>query len=368
MEIKGTMGRAEDNEFILDREAIEARIRDLLEPAARITDISPLGESEDGLKAYGYGRPLCITYEAGGLHKIVLRTMSPDPFGHARRADRIGNMVLSFDTFGCIPEHVQPIEAGILDPRGKLTPLTEGEPYLLTHYVPGKLYADSLQQAVDEDQATTQDRARAIALADYLADLHSKPSTPRQYIRALRDTLGGGEGIFGLCDNYPSDDPIAPPKRLEALEHAALSWRWKLSQMGHRCRRTHGDFHPFNILFRESTDLSVLDCSRGAAGETADDLSCLSINFLFFSLCGRDEFAGALREIWQIFWDRYLERTGDSEVLGLVAPFFAWRSLVLASPTWYPGVAPDIRDRILRFSEKLLGGSVFDPGRVEELL
>ena len=78
------VGRAKNKKLILDREAIEARVRDLLEPKARITDISPLGESGDGLRPTATGRPLCITYEADGVHQIVLRTMSPDPFGHDR--------------------------------------------------------------------------------------------------------------------------------------------------------------------------------------------------------------------------------------------------------------------------------------------
>ena len=34
----------------------------------------------------------------------------------------------------------------------------------------------------------------------------------------------------------------------------------------------HGDFHPWNLLFREGVEFSVLDRSRGEWGEPADDV------------------------------------------------------------------------------------------------
>jgi hypothetical protein len=112
----------------------------------------------------------------------------------------------------------------------------------------------------------------------------------------------------------------------------------------------------------------VLDASRGAAGDPADDVSCLSINYAFFALVERGSFSGALRETWNTFWSTYLERTGDREVLQVIAPFFAWRTLVLANPLWYPSVGPDARDRLLAFAELLLAEKSFDPSVVEELL
>ena len=45
----------------------------------------------------------------------------------------------------------------------------------------------------------------------------------------------------------------------------------------------HGDFHTWNILFREGTDFSVLDRSRGEWGEwgeAVDDVICLALNVL----------------------------------------------------------------------------------------
>lgn len=365
------MGRQADaGEARITGEAIEAYLRRHGHPDARVEHVTPLGRSvQASLKGYGYGRPLRVGFRAdGATHDMVLRTMAPDPFGHDRRADRVAALVLARDTFDGVPRHIRPHAVGAFAADGTLVPLPEGEPFLLTEYVEGALYAEDLHALRRADAPSPGDLDRVDALARYLAALHAEPAPADAYLRCVRDTLGSGEGIFGLCDSYPAGDLVASPARLTALERAAVDWRWRLKATVHRARRTHGDFHPFNLLFREGADLSVLDCSRGGAGEPADDVTCLSLNYLFFALVARGEPDGALRALWDRFWRVYLDTTGDVELLTVVAPFFTWRALVLASPLWYPDVPPAIRDRLLRFAERLLGGAAFRPDEVDELL
>ncbi|MCA9538870.1 MAG: phosphotransferase [Myxococcales bacterium] len=339
-------------------------------PDAHLIAVQPLGvEVQVGLKGYGYGRPLRVTFTAGGAtHDRVVRTMAPDPFDHERRADRFDVMLLAYDTFNALPRHIRAFDVGAFGVDGELTSMARGEAFLVTEYVEGDLYARDLQKLRGADAPGSLDRDRAEALARYLATVHSVPAPPGAYARCLRDTVGSGEGIFGLCDSYPKDHPIARPERLQAIEQAAVRWRWRLADRAGRARRTHGDFHPFNLLFREGTDFSVLDRSRGGAGEPADDLTALTINYLFFDLVDHGAFDGALRALWEVFWHTWLRATGDREVLEVVAPFFAWRGLVVASPVWYPDVPDGIRDRLLCFVERLLDGAPFDPDRVDDLL
>jgi len=352
---------------------IEAYLRTLHGAEVRVASLAPLGQrTQEGLKAYGYGRPLRVRYElAGELRDVVIRTMSPDPFGHERRADRAAVMIGSFDTFGGIPRHIRPIDIGAVDAAGGLRSMAHGELFLVTEFVEGELYAHDLHVRAPEGAPAPRDLARARILAEYLVELHAEGRPPGDHRRCLRDTIGSGEGIFGLCDSYPADDPVATPERLCRLEQLAVGWRWRLRGAARRARRTHGDFHPFNLLFRDGPrggDLSVLDASRGTSGEPADDVACMALNYLFFGLVARGRFDGAMRALWDTFWASYLDATQDRELLGMVPPYFAWRGLVVASPVWYPDVARSVRERLFTFIERLLEGAPFAPDRVDELL
>ena len=55
-------------------------------------------------------------------------------------------------------------------------------------------------------------------------------------------------------------------------------------------------------------------------------------------------------------------------MLEVIAPFFAWRGLVVASPRWYPHLAAEDRDRILRFVERALAAERFEPAWAREAI
>ena len=363
------MGRDATRATEIDPRQVEQYLRRIGHNDARVTSLTPLGQkAQEGLKSYGYGRPLHVVFESCGTTlDLVIRTMSPDPFGHNRRSARAETLLLGFDTFGDFPRHIRPLDVGAFTQAGEMLPMGRGEVFLVTEYE-GELYAHDLSILQDRDATSPTDRARAEALARYLVEVHSVPATPSDYGRAVRDLVGSGEGIFGLIDSYPEDAAAVPVERLRALEAAAIDWRWRIKDRVTRARRTHGDFHPFNILFKDGIDFSVLDCSRGGAGEPADDVTALSINYLFFARTKRPHFDGPLFELWRVFWETYLITSGDREILEVVPPFFAWRALVLASPVWYPNVDTSFRDQLLRFAERLLGGEPFVPNEVERLL
>src|SRR5205823_6374435 len=116
-----------------------------------------------------------------------------------------------------------------------------------------------------EGRARELDVACVDALAAYLATLHGgvlEGAGPVRYRRAIRDLLGHGEGIFGIIDGFP---PIAgvSQQRLHAIEKRCVEWRWRLREHEGRLAPTHGDFHPFNVVFDTGTRFTVLDASRG---------------------------------------------------------------------------------------------------------
>jgi hypothetical protein len=347
-------------------------------PGAELLDARPFRIDDADVhddattKGEGYGEPLRVRVRErdGRLSTLVFHTAKPDVFGHDRRADRAAEMLLAWDTFGAIPRHVEALDVGAVrrDGKGLVSLRDAGEFYLVTRYAAGTLYADELRRIARDAAATADDLRHAEALARYLATLHAeRVDGDARYLRAARDLVGSGEGIFGMIDGYPADVPMAPPSRLEALERSAVAWRWRLKSRTARLRRTHGDFHPFNVVIDAAGEPVLLDASRGCAGDPADDVCCMAINYVFFAVEHPAAWAPAMGPLWRRFWDTYLRASGDDEILSVAAPFLAWRALVVCNPAWYPHVAPEARDKVLRFVEGALAAERFDPASAEAL-
>lgn len=347
----------------------------VLFPRAEIVAVEPLrpdtgtGEAEKG---HGYGQPLRVQLrEAGGsVRSVVFHLEGSDDHGHDRRADRAGNVLLAWDTFSRLPHHTRALDVGGLTRDGRLLPLQHvGELYLLTEWADGEVYAEDLRRIGHTGLVEPLDLARVDALVEVLLELHrGAGSHPAAYGRAVRDLVGSGEGIAGIVDSYGAGAPGASAARLAAIEHQCLTWRQRLKQRSGRLHRTHGDFHPFNLVFAPGERVpTLLDTSRGSQGDPADDVTCLAINFLFFGLEHRVLWSGGLGVLWRRFWNGYLAG-GDEGVLEVAAPYFAWRALVLCNPAWYPHLREVDRARLLTFAERVLSAERFDPAWGEEAM
>jgi hypothetical protein len=357
--------------------ALRDHIRRLY-PGRDILAIEPLapdtGATADASKkASGYGRPVRIVLapEAPGRAplELVWHVATSNEFGHDRRADRAAAALQAFDDFRQMPRHVQPVDLGMIAPDGRLTSIRDGdEMYLITTYAPGTIYADDLRRIATAGIATERDLARLDSLVAHLVALHQPLREPGpRYRRAIRDLIGSGEGIFGIVDGYPTDVAGASAVRLREIEERCVAWRWKLRDHDARIVRTHGDFHPFNIVFAGDTDLTLLDASRGACGDPADDLTALTVNFVLFALGAPAAWPRGLGVLWHRCWQRYLALRPDRELLAVAPPFFAWRALVVANPRFYPNLGGVDRDRLLGLAERFLDGDRLEPAYAEEL-
>ncbi len=335
---------------------------------ARVIAISELGglpvEVEEDIKGFGYGKPYLIDFEAGGKKRsVVLSSMRVQKgFGHDHFSDRAQVLIWQNSVFNNLPGHVHSLDVGYFTKKGELYSAGKADEYfILMEKIEGKEYFLDLERIKKEGKLTSLDIERTEALSTYLAEIHANRHDDRElYLRKIRDTVGHGECIMGLTDSYPDDLEFVTWGDLCEIEKKCVDWRYKIKGRTHRLCMTHGDFHPWNIMFREGADFTVLDRSRGEWGEAADDVSSITMNYLFYSLQKYGELAGPFAEMFESFFDNYLEKTGDRELLEVIQPFYVFRSLVVASPIWYPNLDPGVREKLFNFINSILDGEVFD--------
>lgn len=325
---------------------------------------SEKAEGLKDLKGFGYGVPYVIEFRVKGeVKRVVLETMRPEGFGHDLPSDRAQILLWQHSAFNKLPKHVRSVDFGAFTADGKsLKSLGDcDEFFILTEYVDGKLYHLDLDRIKDSGEINQLDEKRCLALSDYLAEIHSlKQEAPWLYVRKARDLVGHGECIMGLLDSYPLGLDFVRESELIGIEKDCVVWRWRLKRKTHRLSQVHGDFHPWNIMFHEDAKFTVLDRSRGEWGEPADDVTAMTINYIFYSLQKYGELAGVFEWLYRLFWENYLQKTGDWEILEVVQPFYAWRGLVVASPIWYPNLSRGVRVKLLNFVKNVLHCEKFD--------
>lgn len=359
--------------------ALSAYLASVFAGPVEVLSLRPLGgrdtEGRDP-KGFGYGVPFEVECTVNGSVRnlVVARTRVAKGFGHDYPADRAWQALYGHCAYNSFPAHVRSLDVGFIRESGAWVSAGDAtEFFQLVEKAEGALYWLDLERLL---AATLRplDLARARHLGAFLAQAHaSRRDEPTLYERRIRELVAHGECLMGILDSYPHPYPLLPPEVCEALERDAISWRWRLRGRAHRLARVHGDFHPWNLLFREGTDFSALDRSRGEWGEPADDVSALGINYLFFGLqrSAAEGGRGVAEPFWRLFerfLERYLEQSGDQELLDVLPPFLAFRALVIAHPRWYPSLDDDTRTALLAFARAMTQPGRFDTGRAGAVL
>jgi hypothetical protein len=341
---------------MIERVPLQAYLARVLRRPVELLSFRPLkgdvGERGDP-KAFGYGAPMDVECLVGGEPRqfILARTRPAEGFAHEYPADRAWAALWGHGAYNSLPRHVRSWDVGFVRKNGELVPAGDSvEFFQLVDKADGTPYWLDLDRLLTE-AVRSVDLERVEALAAYLAEVHAeKRRAPSLYHRRIRELVGHGECLMGILDSYPHPYPLLPPETCVALEHAAVEWRWRLRGFTHRLARVHGDFHPWNLLFREGTDFSVLDRSRGEWGEPADDVAALSVNYLLFGLLKGPGVAEPFRGLFLRFLDVYRQRSGDAALFDVLPPFYLFRAIVLAHPRWYPRLPERVRTALLNFA------------------
>ena len=242
--------------------------------------------------------------------------------------------------------------------------------YIFMDEAKGESYFKDLDAILKRGYLKELDIERAKMLAHFLAEIHAHKYSGEEaktlYRRRIRDLIGHGECIMGIIDSY---DPVDFTTDRELLDYAGkcLCWWGKIRDKSERLCSVHGDYHPGNIRLQKD-DFILLDRSRGSWGEPADDVSCLSVNYIHYAIKDCGTFDGPFAELFRLFLGFYLEKTNDACFFEVTQPFFAFRVLVLANPKFYPYDTTETKRKLLDFGLTVLETEIFDTEKIPDYI
>jgi hypothetical protein len=321
-----------------------------------------------GSGVHGTGFMLKITHNSGAETTYVLKELAAEGLGHDYPSDRAAVFLLALEEYNRLPRHVRAVDVLSLGKAGDITSIGGGvDYYLLMETASGTDYFNDLEAMRDKANLSETEKIRIKAMTAYLADIHkTKKNNKHLYWRKIRDTIGHGECLMGVFDFYP--DGTISYETMAEIEKLCVDWRARLKPRYHRLCQIHGDFHPGNVWFQSDTDFILLDRSRGAFGDAADDITAMSINYLFYSVMYHGDMRGAYREAFMLFFEDYLTLSSDHELLEVLAPFYAFRGAVVCHPLFYPNLSPERRQVILGFVKGILRSDRFTPFEIDRYL
>jgi hypothetical protein len=332
-------------------------------PDARKIDIKKLGEGVQGA-----GFLVVIDTVQGTKKQYVIKGLFQHGLGHDYPSDRAGVFLLDLDEFKNLPNHIGAVDVLAEKEDGSIKSIGGGkEYYLLMEKAEGKHYFHDLSKLSAKESLDAYDIGKIKTMTSYLAEIHSvKKDSRALYWRKIRDIIGHGECLMGVFDTYP--DGIIGYKEMADIEKKCTDWRAKLKPGFGRLCKIHGDFHPGNIWFKDQQNLILLDRSRGPWGDAADDITALTINYIFFSIKHYEKIQGSYLEAIKLFYDEYIKVTGDNKLCEVVAPFYAFRGAVIANPCFYPDISSEKRKKIFNFIHGVLDDESFSIERINEYI
>ncbi len=346
---------------MINENALKAYLKRIC-PGATHVEIKELGS---GVQGSGF---LVQLKTDKGTTSYVVKSLLPEGFGHDYPSDRAAAFLLDLDEFNKLPRHVKALDVLAEMEGGAVRSIGGGkEYYLLMEKGEGRDYFRDLYDYSRKDGLEESDIRKITAMTAYLADIHRlKKDSKTLYLRKLRDTVGHGECLMGILDIYP--EGTLSRRQMTEIIKKSVDHVYRLKPWFRRLSQIHGDFHPGNIWFRDNSEFILLDRSRGPWGEPADDITALTINYIFFSIMHHETVRGPYFDGLKLFYDDYVKRSGDSEIYTFVQLFYAFRGVVVANPVFYPDLTDKQRKMLFRFIHNILDLEKFVPEEVNDYL
>jgi hypothetical protein len=346
-----------------------------------IKKIEKLGEG-----FHGVGFSIDTVNKNGEEKRYFLKNLHEQGFGHEYPADRANVIIRALMDYNLLPSHVKVLDAGSVQKNGSL--LSFGQPeefFMIMEEGKGKEYWTDLDKIRDSEKLTKNDEEKIITISDYLSSIHSikYDGKNRDYLykRVVRDFVGHGELTMGVIDTFPDKLDFVSNKELVEIVKKMVEWWNKIKYKNERLTVVHGDFYPGNIWF-DDKKLVVFDRSRFRYGDPADDTTCLTMNFINYSVMSYGEFKDPFKKLTELFFTQYFKKRKDNEMFKVSPLFFAFRALVSIHPVFYSAgwmknhgfkkerieVLNDSKKKIINFTRNILNEEEFNVKKINSYL
>jgi len=365
----------------ISKEALKEYLSDIFGSEIRIKSIQKLGEG-----FHGFGFSIDTVDKDGNEKRYFLKTLHEQGFGHEYAADRANVIIRALMDYNLLPNHVKVIDAGSIQKNGSLLSLGRPEEFfMIMEEGKGKEYWGDLDKIRDSGILTKDDEDKIKIISDYLASIHSvkydDDNSKYLYKRVVRDFVGHGELTMGVIDTFPDKLDFVSNKELVEIVKKMVEWWDKIKDKHQRLTVVHGDFYPGNIWF-DDKKLIIFDRSRFRYGDPADDTTCLTMNFINYSVMSYGGFKDPFKKLTESFFTQYFKKREDNEMFKVSPLFFAFRALVCIHPIFYSAEwlknhnfkremienLNDSKKKIINFARNILDEEEFNVKKINSYL
>lgn len=365
----------------ISKNALKDYLSEIFGSEIKVKNIQKLGEGFHGL-----GFSIDTVDKYGKEKRYILKTLRGEGFGHDYPSDRANVLIRALLDYNILPNHVKAINVGSIQEKGKLLSIQKPKDFfIILEEAKGKDYWTDLDNIRNSGGLKNEDVERVRLLGKYLADIHSinynGDNRRNLYRRVARDFVGHGELTMGVIDTFPDNFTFTTSFELVEIVKKMVEWWDRVKNKDHRLTTVHGDFYPGNIWF-DNDELVVLDRSRFRHGDPADDTTCLTMNFINYSVMSYGDFRDPFKKLTEIFFDEYFKHKKDDEMFEVSPLFYAFRAIVCIHPVFYSKEwmrshgfseeriekSDESKKKIINFMRNVLDEDEFDPKKINSYL